>query len=121
MEAEFEITDIIPFYDYKNVSGGYFKIFYNYDGAETFNLSFVPFLDSRVRQSTELFEYLKKTTKDLTVSHAIYDLYDLGFPVDDWVREYIEGAKESISGNIFNELVKFYNFIKDFNNPSGSL
>ena len=55
------------------------------------------------------------------MSHAIHDLYDIGFPVDEWVLKYVEDAKNDIKPDMFNALIQFYNYIKDFGNPSGSL
>jgi hypothetical protein len=55
------------------------------------------------------------------VSHAIHDLYDIGFPVDEWVLKYVDDAKNDIKPDMFNALIQFYNYIKDFGNPSGSL
>ena len=118
-DLDHKITSIEPVYDFERVGGGYFKIHFGI-GGDPFKLSFVPFLDNRVRQSEDLFNYLKKTSKDLTVSHAIYDLYDLGFPVDEWVHEYIEMVQGSVNGDLFNKLITFYNYIKNFNS-SGSL
>ena len=117
---EYAIKSITPVYDYSKVSGGYFLLTFGSDSTP-FKLSFVPFLEQRVREDENLFAYLKKTVKDKTVSDAIFDLYDLGFPVDEWVIDHIEKAKESVTPDMFNALVQFYNFIKDFNNdPSGS-
>jgi len=121
MEIEYKITSIEPVYEFDSVTGGYFNIKYGYTDTDTFKLSFVPFLDSKIRDSDELFMYLKKTSADKTVSHAIFDLYDLGFPVDEWVDTYMEEAKNNLSADIFNKLIQFYNFMRDFNSPSGSL
>jgi hypothetical protein len=117
-ELQERITRIEPVYDFDKVAGGYFKIYYGVETDATIKLSFVPFLDNRIRQSDELFKYLKKTSKDKTVSHAIYDLYDIGFPVDEWVEEYIETAKNSANAELFNALIHFYNHIKNFNTGS---
>ena len=37
----------------------------------------------------DLFEFISNNFKELTLSHAVADLYDLGFPVDEWVINYI--------------------------------
>jgi hypothetical protein len=118
-DLEHKITRIEPVYDFDNVAGGYFKLYFGMSN-DPFKLSFVPFLDYHIRKNEELFNYLKKTSKDLTVSHAIYDLYDIGFPLDEWVDEYIDMARSSIKADLFNKLITFYNYIKDFNS-SGSL
>lgn len=115
-ELDDKIVNITPIYDYKKVAGGYFEI--EFERSSVFKLSFVPFLDYRVRNDENLFEYLKKTATDLTVSHAIFDLYDMGFPVDEWVRDYIDMAKNSVSADLFNTLINFYTYVKNFNSGS---
>lgn len=117
-ELEYKITRVEPVYDFDKVAGGYFKVYFGVNDSDPFKLSFVPFLDNRIRQSTDLFNYLKKTSKDLTVSHAIYDLYDLGFPIDEWVEEYVDNARNSLNAELFNSLIRFYNYIKNFNTGS---
>ena len=119
-ELNYKTARIEPVYNFDKVSGGHFEIYFEVEDSDPFKLSFVPFLDHKIRQNSDLFDYLKKTSKDLTVSHAIYDLYDIGFPVDEWVIDYMEVARNSVSKDLFNKLIEFYNLIKDFN-PSGSL
>lgn len=115
---DYKVIRVEPQYDFKNVAGGHFEVYFDVND-DPFKLSFVPFLDHHVRKNDDLFKYLKKTSKDLTVSHAIYDLYDIGFPIDEWVKDYVEVAKENVTADLFNILIKFYNMIKNFN-PSGS-
>jgi hypothetical protein len=117
-DIAFQITEITPVYDYKNVAGGYFSIRFGINSEDSIKLSFVPFIDYKIHNDENLFNYLKKTAKDLTVSHAIFDLYDIGFPVDDWVRDYIEMAKTNTKAELFNTLIQFYNHIKNFNSGS---
>lgn len=115
-----EITSIEPIYEYDRVGGGYFNVQFGQD-TEPFKLSFAPFLDYRARNDKALFEYLKKNSDGKTISHAIFDLYDMGFPVDDWVREYIDMAKDSLDPRMFHALLQFYYFLKNFGASSGSL
>lgn len=117
-----KITKITPVYEYEDVAGGYFEVCFDFDETSIFKLSFAVFLDYRVRQDDELFNYLKKTAYDKTCSFAIYDLYDIGFPVDEWVVDYFEMAKSSISVELFNAMMQFYHYMKTFkSNSSGSL
>lgn len=120
-ELDHKITEVIPKYDFEKVAGGYFEIHFGFDKVDPFKLSFVPFLDYRLRNDSKLFDYLNTKPKDQTVSHAIYDLYDLGFPIDEWVEDYIEMAKDSVSADLFNALMQFYIHLKNFGNDSGSL
>ena len=111
-EIEYDITKIEPIYDFQEVSGGYFEIYFGYNHKDPFKVSFVPFLERRVKQDQKLYDYLKTTSQDKTVSDAIFDLYDIGFPVDSWVKEYVEYAKENVSVNLFNALVLFFNTLQ---------
>ena len=117
---EFKVTKIDPIYDFNNVSGGYFNVYFGLNHKEApFKLSFLPFLERRVKQDQKLFEYLKKISKDCTVSDSIFHLYDIGFPVDSWVVEYIEYARENINTNLFNALILFFNTIRTESTGSG--
>ena len=120
MNNETKLTTINPVYDFSKVSGGYFELHFGYNDSEPFKLSFVPFLDRRLQDDEKLFDYIKSTANDKTVSHAIEDLYSLGFPVDDWDREYVEYAKDSVSAELFNSLIMFFNEIKSFGSATGS-
>lgn len=115
------ITKITPVYEFDNVAGGYFEVCFGIDKA-AFKLSFAMFLDYRVRQDKELFEFLKKAAYDKTCSYAIHELYDIGFPVDEWVQDYFEMAKNSISVELFHCMMQMYYYLKKFDtNSSGSL
>ena len=118
---ESEIVGIEPVYQYSLATGGYFLIHFNSKGAEPFKLNFVSFLSARVKDSKEFEIFFKKAYSKLTASHAIHDLYDIGFPVDSWVMDYIQRAKNDIGHEQFNRLVSFYNHLKSFNSsPTGS-
>ena len=119
---EDKITKVIPIYEYDDVSGGYFEVYFGLSEAATFKLSFAMFLDHRIRQDKDLFDYLLKTVKDKTCSDAIYNLYDIGFPVDEWVTDYFEMAKKSVSIELFNAMMQFYFYMKSYrSDSSGSL
>jgi hypothetical protein len=118
---DMKITNVEPVYDFKKVAGGHFNVYFGEDDDSPFTLGFIPLLDARVKQDDNLFDYLKKTKKDLTASHAIQDLYDIGFPVDEWVKEYFEEARENVDPVLFDALVRFYTYVKYFNSSSGSL
>lgn len=114
-----KVTDIIPIYDHSNVAGGYFEIYFDYTDTDPFKLSFVPFLDHKVRNDASLYEFIKnKDSENYTVSDAIYELYDIGVPVDTWVEEYIEMVKERVDARLFNALVQLFTHIKGFNSGS---
>lgn len=120
-DLEFKLTEVKPCYDYNKVGGGHFKLHFGPDKEMQFTLGFVPFLDHKLKEDDKLFEYIKKHHSDKTVSHAIYDLYDMGFPVDQWVEDYIEMAKIDVNPKMFNAMLDFYKYLKNFGEPSGSL
>ena len=88
-----DITDIKPKYDFNQTGNGKFEIFVN--GDMTFTIHFGTFMDyqlnvDREQNNGELFVFLMNRYSDKTVSHVIYDLYDIGFPVDTWLIKYID-------------------------------
>lgn len=115
-----EPSKIVPVYDFKNLTGGHFEIHTDGESDLPYLISFVPFLARRVAEDRKLFEYLKKTTKGLTVSHAIHDLYDIGFPVDAWIVDYYK-VTGGTNDDMFNVLMQFYQYIKTFGEPTGSM
>lgn len=120
-DLEFKLTEVEPHYDYSKVGGGYFRLRFGSDKEMPLHLSFVAFLDHRLKQDDNLFEYIRNHHKDNTVSHAICDLYDMGCPVDQWVEEYIEMARVDVDPKMFNALLDFYKYIRNFGETSGSL
>jgi len=120
-DPDFKLTKVEPNYDYSTVGGGHFKLYFGTDQKATHKLSFYGFLESRLQTDDDLFEYIKTHHKDKTISHAIWDLYDLGFPIDQWVQDYVANVKKDVDPKMFNALVSFYRYIKDFGNVSGSL
>ena len=119
-DFDYNVTKIMPIYNFQDVAGGYFEVYFGYNHKDPFKVSFVPFLELRVKRDERLLEYLKKTAKDKTISDSIYDLYDIGFPVDAWVREYIEYARDNVSANMFNALILFFNTIRKSNDKDGT-
>ncbi len=118
---DFKITSIEPIYDYDKVSGGYFEVFFEGMKESPFKLSFVPFLNDRLKQDEKLYSFIEKRYSEKTISHAIWDLYDMEFPVDDWVKSYIETAAESVDITLFNQLLQIYYYMRGFGTePSGS-
>tara|TARA_R110000803_G_scaffold48532_5_gene100843 strand:+ start:16222 stop:16614 length:393 start_codon:yes stop_codon:yes gene_type:complete len=87
------ISEVEPKYDLKSIAGGYFRIHTNTSGL-VFNMSMSNVINHKLEQEekegvVDLFEFIANNFKELTISHAVADLYDLGFPVDEWVINYI--------------------------------
>lgn len=88
------ITSITPRYDFDNPAGGRFVV--RVDDLD--ELSFSIAMSNAINYKLEveeregesnLFDFISKNFKDQTLSHAVEDLYDLGFPVQQWVIDYI--------------------------------
>jgi|TARA_R110000744_G_scaffold114347_1_gene213833 hypothetical protein len=87
------IASIKPKYDYDGVVGGHFVVNTNLYEL-SFNVSMSNVINHKLEKEesediTALFDFIANNFKDLTISHAVTDLYDLGFPVDEWVIDYI--------------------------------
>lgn len=112
-----KVTQVEPVFDYSTVSGGFFFVYINNDEAPL-KLNFLAFIKHLTERDQALFEYLKKTASlDKTASHVIYDLYEIGFPVDDKVSNYVA----EIDSDLIGALAEFYSYIKFFGDQSGSL
>lgn len=122
MELEHKLTKIEPHYDFTKVGGGHFKLqFGQQDGQMFYTLGFVEFLEERLQHDTQLFDYIEAHHKQNTVSDAIKDLYELGAPIDQWVTDYIETARQDVNPTLFNALIDFYNqLIRVESSGSGS-
>jgi hypothetical protein len=123
-----DITEIKPKYDFKEVGEGKFEVFV--DSEMAFTVRFGAFMDYQLNvdkdeNDGELFMFLMNNYSDKTVSHAIYDLYDIGFPVDTWLINYIDHLANHSTK--YNAMLRMLSVLKNFgeDNPddyeSGSL
>lgn len=88
-----EISSIVPEYDFEgntSMTKGHWRIKIGVDGNGQFALRFAQVMNHRLNKDSNLFDFMMNRYKDKTLSHAIAELYDIGFPVDEWVLEYIE-------------------------------
>lgn len=88
-----EITTIDPVYDFdkkKSSVKGHFNIHMGPDSS--FNLRFASVLNHKVTYDSNLFAFLMDNYSEKTLSDAVYDLYDMGCPVDEWVKDYLTYA-----------------------------
>ena len=88
-----DITGIEPEYSFEKHSEGKFQIQINHDVAFTIRMG--AFMDWQLKRDQkenngQLFMFMMNGYSDKTVSHCVYDLYDIGFPVDDWIKDYID-------------------------------
>jgi len=110
-----DITQIEPSYDYEDHNKGNFEIYV--DNEVAFTIRFGAFMDARLqidREDSEgrLFMFLMNNYSDKTISHAITDLYDMGFPIDDWVKEYVETLMKRSSK--YSAMLRMLSMLKNF-------
>ena len=109
------ITNIEPKYDFKENSEGKFEVYV--DHKLGFTVRFGSFMDHKLEldrneNGGELFMFLMNNYHKKTISHAICDLYDIGFPVDDWVKDYIEYLTNQSSR--YATMFKLLTTLRDF-------
>lgn len=88
-----DITSIEPEYDFNDkvsTTKGHWRVKLGTSGDGQFALKFTQVINYRLNRDENLFDFLKSKYQDKTLSHAVADLYDIGFPVDDWVKDYIQ-------------------------------
>lgn len=92
----YKITEIIPVYDFKG-SKGHFNLKFGVTKKKSFNIKFAAVMEYRVQQDESLYSFLKTkySENDRSLSEAIQDLYDIGFPVDDWVKDYLHHVMDT--------------------------
>ena len=110
-----DITEIKPKYDFKEVGEGKFEVFV--DNEVAFTIRFGAFMDYQLNvdkdeNGGELFMFLMNRYSDKTVSHAIYDLYDIGFPVDTWLINYIDHLANH--NTKYNAMLRMLSMLKNF-------
>jgi hypothetical protein len=114
---EYKIINIEPEYNFNKISGGFFRVYF--EGLkEPFKLSFVPFLERELKSNDELYSYVEKHFSEKTVSDVIRDLYELGYPLEEKVENYIKKAAESVDLKLFNQLLRLFHYMRDFGGES---
>ena len=87
------ITGIVPVYDFDNkneLAVGHFDIQIGFEQSKSFSIKFTSVINNRAKNDANLFSFLMDNYKNKSLSLAVSDLYDIGFPVDEWVLEYLE-------------------------------
>lgn len=108
------IKNISPVYAFESGSrvDGYFEIRVGLS-EKSDNILKVPFrviLNHKLQDDNELYNFLMKNYSDKSLSKAITDLYDIGFPVNDWVKEYITDILDNSPK--YYALLSLINFLK---------
>ena len=120
--AEFtvdDITQVTPRYNFDRVGGGSFTIQLGVDDEHSFNIKMAAFVEDRMKDDGDLFMFMMNNYREKTISHAIQDLYDIGFPVDDWVREYIQ--KLTNKSEKFIAMMSLLDSLKRFGDPDDDI
>ena len=121
------ISKIEPKYVFERDADGKFEVYIDNDLSCT--ICFGSFLDYRLQldrkdNNGELFTFLMNNYHKKSVSHAICDLYDIGFPIDEWVKDYIQHLtnKNSKYAAMFLLLNTLKNFGTDYDDlDTGSI
>jgi len=107
------ITHIKTHYDYDKVGGGCFEVFLGVGKDDpSFNLKMSSLMERRMKTDEDLFMFVMNNYHKKTISHAIYDLYDMGFPIDDWIKEHIEHLIKT--NKQFISLMSLFTSLKNF-------
>ena len=108
-----DITHVNPHYDYDKVGGGFFEVFLGVGKDDpSFNLKFSSLMERRMKIDEDLFMFVMNNYHKKTISHAIHDLYDMGFPIDDWLKEHINYLTET--NKQFISLMSLFTSLKNF-------
>ncbi len=116
-----DITQIEPHYDFDDRGKGRFEIYVENEMA--FTIRFGAFMDHRLQLDREdnegrLFTFLMNNYSKKTISHAIRDLYEIGFDIDDWVKEYITNLMSRSSK--YSAMLRMLSMLKNFGNDEDS-
>ena len=108
------IRNITPVYasDSGSRVDGHFevKVGLTNESNNLLNLPFRVILNHRLQKDDDLFNFLKKNYSDKSLSKAVIDLYDIGFPVNDWVKDYITDTLDNSPK--YYALLSLINFLK---------
>jgi hypothetical protein len=116
--AKYEVTGVEPVYNFKNAGSGFFYVHFDKMTKHPFKLSFISFVEYLITKDEKLFKYLAGKKFD-TTSHAIEDLYDIGYPVVDEVQAYMDKLKKSIDPLFLEKMYKLLTYLKNFNDDKG--
>jgi hypothetical protein len=119
------ITSITPVYDFDTKysrTKGHFDIQVGFQKDRNFSMRFSSVMNHRAKQDSRLFDFLMNNYSEKSLSLAVHDLYDIGFPVNEWVIEYIEYVLQrndnfSAMLSIMNTLRKFNEDLSDEDDP----
>ena len=112
-ELDNKITGIVPVFE-SSTLGGHFAVTFGIDNK--FRLSFVSFLKHRFDKDDKLKHYVRNAEdKGITAAAIVQDLYDIGCPIEDWVTDHFQDAREQMPTQ-FDLLLQLYLYLKQLNN-----
>jgi hypothetical protein len=112
--AKYEVTGVEPIYNFKNAGSGFFYVHFDKMTKHPFKLSFISFVEHLITKDEKLLKYLAGKKFD-TTSHAVEDLYEIGYPVVKEVQAYMEKLKESVDPLFLEKMYKLLVYLKNFN------
>lgn len=116
----FNITSIEPHYDFTIVGGGHFKIkLEGMEGQEFYTLSFVHFLEDRLKRDEDLYKYIEAHHRQNTLSKIIQDLYSLAAPIQEWIYNYLVETRHDANPPLFRALLNLQSSVSNLE-ASGS-
>jgi len=116
-----DITSIEPEYDFgskqeKCSTKGHWIVKIGISGDGQFALQFTQVINHRLNKDDNLFNFMKTRYADKSLSHAVRDLYDIGFPVDEWVKEFITHVLDK--NDKFAAMLHIISTLRKFNEDS---
>lgn len=111
-----DITSIEPEYDFNNhnsLTRGHWKIKLGTREDREFALRFTQVINHRLTLDSKLFDFMISRYQEKTLSFAIAELYDIGFPVDDWVKAYLAYVLDK--DDRFTSMLYIMNTLRKFN------
>lgn len=115
-----KVLSVLPAHDYESVAGGKFDLKITTNGTiRPHTLRYAVYLEWLFKQDPNLYEYIHSTfkDKDQTVSHVVEELYDIGFDVDESVKDYFEYVKSNVDQVMLAKVLNYMGF-HDFGEDS---
>lgn len=112
--VKYEVTGVEPVYNFKNPGSGFFYVHFDNLTEHPFKLSFISFVEYVITKDEKLFKYFSDRKFD-TTSHAVEDLYEIGYPVAEEVQAYMEKVKQSVDPLFLQKMYRLLMFLKSFN------
>lgn len=115
---DFKIQRVEPSYS-KTQLGGHFDVYLLNREDYPVMIKFAGFLASQMAKDTALREWAEKYYNSKTASELVYELIDIGYPLEEKLHEYIIELMDSSQARVFMQLLDL--FSQFGSSSSGSL